>query len=160
MTGTAPGVLSSAIAAPLVTRHSLEDKRRQRVRILLVEDDPINQLVAVAALKRAGYLAEVAGTGADALAAVARAPYDLIFLDGNLPDMDGVTVARELRGRESGGAARVPIVAMTAMTAEGDRERLLAAGMDDYLAKPIDLDALARTVERWASPAAAGPDSQ
>ncbi|MEK7329160.1 MAG: response regulator [Candidatus Eisenbacteria bacterium] len=152
VTGTPPGALTSAMAAPLVTRHSIEEKRRQRIRILLAEDDAINQLVALAALKRAGYVAEVAGTGADALAAFERDHFDLIFMDGNLPDMDGMSLAQELRRREAGGERRVPIIAMTAMTAPGDRERFLAAGMDDYLSKPIDLDALARTVDRWAKP--------
>ena len=154
VTGAAPGTLTAAIAAPLVTRHSIEEKRRQRIRILLAEDDAINQLVALAALKRAGYAAEVAGTGAEVLAAVERERFDLVFMDGRLPDMDGVAVAQEIRRREAGGERRLPIVAMTGMAGEGDRERFLAAGMDDYLAKPIDLDALARTVERWAKPEA------
>ena len=150
VTGTAPGALTGAIAAPpLVTRHSIEEKRRQRVRILLTEDDAINQLVALAALKRAGFVAEVAATGAAALAALERERFDLMFVDGRLPDMDGISLAREIRGREAEGGRRMPIVAMTAMTAAGDRERMLEAGMDDYLAKPIDLDKLAETVERW-----------
>ena len=152
VTGVEPGLLSAAIAAPLITRHSIEEKRRQRIRILLAEDDAINQLVALAALKRAGYSAEVATSGAEVLAALARDRFDLVFMDGLLPDMDGMSVTREIRMREAGGARRVPIVAMTAMTAEGDRERCLAAGMDDYLPKPIDLDALAKTVERWTTP--------
>ncbi len=152
VTGSAPGALTSAIAAPLVTRHSLEEKRRQRIRILLVEDDAVNQLVALAALKRAGYGAQVAGTGADALAAFEGGRFDLIFMDGRLPDMDGLGVAQEIRRREAERGHRVPIIAMTAMTAPGDRERLLAAGMDDYLAKPVDLDALAKTVDQWVKP--------
>ena len=150
VTGCPPGTLTTASAAPLITRHSIEEKRRQRLRILLVEDDAINQLVALAALKRAGYLAEVAPTGADALAVMERERFDLVFMDGNLPDMDGMSLAQEVRRREEGGSRRVPIIAMTAMTGEGHRERFLAAGMDDYLAKPIDLDALARTVDHWA----------
>jgi PAS domain S-box-containing protein len=156
VTGCAPGALTSARAAPLVTRHSIEEKRRQRLRILLAEDDAINQLVAMAALKRAGYVAEVVGTGAEALVAFEREHFDLIFMDGNLPDMDGLSLARELRQREQNPERRVPIIAMTAMVGPGDRERFLAAGMDDYLPKPIDLDALARTVERWARPEGTG----
>jgi PAS domain S-box-containing protein len=156
VTGGAPGALTTAGAAPLITRHSIEEKRRQRIRILLAEDDPINQLVALAALQRAGYIAEVVGTGAGTLAASEREHFDLIFMDGHLPDMDGISVAQELRRREVGGERRVPIVAMTAMTAAGDRERFLAAGMDDYLSKPIDLDALAWTVERLVKVEARG----
>jgi CheY-like chemotaxis protein/HPt (histidine-containing phosphotransfer) domain-containing protein len=148
-TGTPPGVLGQAIAAPLITRHSIEEKRRQRIRILLVEDDPVNQLVAQAALKRAGYMADVAASGAEALAAIGRGPFDLVFMDGRLPDMEGTVVTQAIRDREARLGGHVPIVAMTAMTAEGDRERLLASGMDDYIAKPIDLDALAQMVQRW-----------
>jgi CheY-like chemotaxis protein len=94
----------------------------------------------------------VVGSGADAIAAFERERFGLVFMDGNLPDMDGVTVAQELRRREQDGERRTPIIAMTAMAAPGDRERFLASGMDDYLPKPIDLDSLARTVERWARP--------
>jgi two-component system, sensor histidine kinase and response regulator len=137
--------------APLVTRHSIEEKRRQRVRILLIEDDVINQLVALSALKRAGYASEVVGSGADALNACERNEYDLIFVDGHLPDMDGMEFAQRLREREPAGK-RTPVVAMTAMTADGDREKFLAAGADDYMSKPIDLDVLARMVERWTYP--------
>jgi signal transduction histidine kinase/DNA-binding response OmpR family regulator len=157
VTGCAPGTLTTASAGPLITRHSLEEKRRQRIRILVAEDDAINQLVATAALKRAGYIAEVAATGAEALAACEREPFDLIFMDGNLPDMDGMSLAREVRRREQGSGRHVPIVAMTAMTSAGDRERFLESGMDDYLPKPIDLDALARTVVSWVTPAEEEP---
>ncbi|HKQ57490.1 MAG TPA: response regulator [Candidatus Eisenbacteria bacterium] len=148
-TGTPPGALGQAIAAPLITRHSIEEKRRQRIRILLVEDDAVNQLVAQAALKRAGYMADVAASGAEALAAIGREPYDLVFMDGRLPDMEGTVVTQAIRDREARLGGHVPIVAMTAMTAGGDRERLIASGMDDYIAKPIDLDALAQMVQRW-----------
>jgi CheY-like chemotaxis protein len=143
-------------SAPLVTRHSIEEKRRQRVRILLVEDDVINQLVALAALKRAGYVSEVVGSGAEGLSACDRNEYDMIFVDGHLPDMDGMDFARHLRARET-GERRTPIVAMTAMTADGDRERFITAGVDDYMSKPIDLDVLARMVDRWTNPESAQP---
>jgi PAS domain S-box-containing protein len=154
-TGTAAGESTPSRPSPLVTRHTIEERRRQRLRILVAEDDPINQLVTLAALKRAGYTAEVAGSGTEALEACAGREFDLVFLDGRLPDMDGMSVARELRRREAGSARRTPIVAMTAMTDAGDRERFMAAGVDDYLPKPIDLDALARTVDRWAKVEAA-----
>ena len=146
--GRAPG---SPGSAQLLTRHSLEEMRRQRLRILMVEDDAINQLVAMSALKRAGYAGEVASTGAEALAACERERFDLVFMDINLPDMNGIEVAQEIRRRESGDGRRTPIVAMTARTAGNDLERFLAAGMDDHLPKPVDLDALAKAVEHWVS---------
>jgi CheY-like chemotaxis protein/HPt (histidine-containing phosphotransfer) domain-containing protein len=126
--------------------------RRQRLRILMVEDDAINQLVAMAALKRAGYAGEVAATGAEALAACERERFDLVFMDINLPDMNGMEVTQEIRRREGEGGRRTPIIAMTATSGGRDRKRFLAAGMDDQLPKPVDLDALARAVDRWATP--------
>ncbi len=140
---------SSGAAPALVTRHSIEEQRRQRVRILMVEDDAINRLVAVSAIKRAGYTSEVATTGAEALEACGRGRYDLIFMDAQLPDMSGIEVVETLRRREADAGGHVPIVALTGMAGEGDRERFLAAGMDDYLTKPVDLDALAGAIERW-----------
>ncbi len=136
----------------LVTRHSLEELRRQRWRILMVEDDAVNQLVAMSALKRAGYSGEVASTGAEAIAAWERERFDLVFMDINLPDMDGMEVTQEIRRREGENGPRTPIIAMTATTSTNDRDRFLAAGMDDHLPKPVDLDALAQAVHRWVNP--------
>ncbi|MGH2669829.1 MAG: Hpt domain-containing response regulator, partial [bacterium] len=146
------GAPGSPASAPLLTRHSLEEMRRQRRRILMVEDDAINQLVAMSALNRAGYTGVVATTGAEALAACEREHFDLVFMDIHLPDMNGVEVTEEIRRRERDGGRRTPIVAMTAATAEHDREWFLAAGLDDHLPKPVDLDALASAVERWVGP--------
>jgi PAS domain S-box-containing protein len=137
----------------IVTRHTLDERRRHRLRILLVEDDKVNQLVAMAALHRAGYVGDVVGTGAEALAACASERFDLIFMDIHLPDKNGVEVAGEIRRQPGATDSDVPIVAMTARTAENDRERYLAAGLNDLLPKPVDLDALAGAVERWVSPA-------
>jgi two-component system, sensor histidine kinase and response regulator len=150
--GGASGAPDSPATAPLVTRHSIEELRRQRLRILMVEDDAVNQLVAMAALKRAGYAGEVACTGAEALSALEREPFDLVFMDINLPDMNGMEVTQEIRRREGEGGRRTPIIAMTATSTGRDRKQFLAAGMDDQLPKPVDLDALARAVDRWASP--------
>ena len=150
--GGASGAPDSPASAPLVTRHSIEELRRQRLRILMVEDDAVNQIVAMAALKRAGYAGEVASTGAEALIAWGRERFDLVFMDINLPDMDGMEVTQEIRRREGEGGRRTPIIAMTATASGRDRKRFLAAGMDDQLPKPVDLDALARAVDRWASP--------
>ncbi len=146
------GTPESPASAPLVTRHSLEEMRRQRLRILMVEDDAVNQLVAMAALKRAGYAGDIASTGAEALAACEREQFDLVFMDINLPDMNGMEVTQEIRRREGEGGRHTPIIAMTASSAGSDRNRFLAAGMDDHLPKPVDLDALAKAVERWVNP--------
>jgi CheY-like chemotaxis protein/HPt (histidine-containing phosphotransfer) domain-containing protein len=106
----------------------------------------------MAALKRAGYAGEVAATGAEALAACERERFDLVFMDINLPDMNGMEVTQEIRRREGEDGRRTPIVAMTARSAGNDRDRFLAAGMDDHLPKPVDLDVLAKAVERWVNP--------
>src|SRR5262245_14016933 len=151
VTGT-PRPGSAANAAGIVTRHTLDEKRRQRLRILMVEDDKVNQLVAMAALHRAGYTGDVVGTGAEALAACASERFDLVFMDINLPDQNGVEVAAEIRKQSGATASDVPIVAMTARIGEDDRDRYLAAGLNDHLPKPVDLDALAGAVERWVSP--------
>jgi PAS domain S-box-containing protein len=132
---------------PLVTRHSIAEARRNRVRILIVEDSRVNQLVAGWALKRLGYGVEVASSASEALQACESQRYDLVLFDMGLPDMDGLTAVAALRARERGGR-RTPIVAMTGMTMPGDREKCLAAGMDDYLPKPIDLGMLCEVVER------------
>jgi CheY-like chemotaxis protein len=134
--------------SPIITRHSVEEKRRQRTRVLLVEDNPVNQLVAVAALRRMGYQPEVAGTGRKALELCGQHPFDIIFMDISMPDMDGFQATAEIRKLE-GTDRHTPVVAVTAHAFEGDREKCLAAGMDDYLTKPIDLDSMCAMVERW-----------
>jgi PAS domain S-box-containing protein len=120
-----------------------------RARALVVEDNPANQMVAVALLRRFGVLADQASNGVEALRAVARGRYDLILMDCQMPGMDGYTATRQIRARGSGEGPRVPIVAMTANVLPGERERCLAAGMDDYLAKPVRVIELADALERW-----------
>jgi PAS domain S-box-containing protein len=133
----------------IVTRHSVAERRRQRTRILLVEDNSVNQLVAVAALRRAGFQPETAASASEAVQAHALQRFDIIFMDLELPDMDGLDAAREIFRMEEGTGRRTPIVAVTAHDAESMRGRCLAVGLKDCLAKPIDLDAMARAVERW-----------
>ncbi len=123
-------------------------------RILVVEDNIVNQRVAVRMLEKLGYRADVAGNGREALDALKRIAYDLIFMDCQMPEMDGFEASRAIRAREAqaGAAApltRVPIIAMTANALQGDRERCLVAGMDDYLAKPVTGEALARMLNTW-----------
>ncbi len=139
----------------LVTRHSLAEARRRRMRVLVVEDNAVNQLVADWALKRLGYTIDVATDAAKALEAVERQRYDVILMDIQMPGMDGYKAAAAIRARER-GRPRTPIIAMTGSVGPGDRERCLAAGMDDYLSKPIDLGQLSATVEHWTRPVLEG----
>jgi CheY-like chemotaxis protein len=112
-------------------------------RILVVEDNIVNQKVALLHLQRLGYKADVAADGRAAIAAVRQQPYDLVFMDCQMPEIDGYEATRQIRAREtSDGSSRLPIVAMTAGALAGDREACLAAGMDDYIAKPVRQDEL------------------
>ncbi len=120
-----------------------------RCNILLVEDNPANQLLATTLLRRAGHQVDVAENGADAVEAVTRTRYDVVLMDERMPRMDGVEATRLIR-LLPGDAARVPIVALTGNALQGDRERLLAAGMDDYLSKPIDPAKLLQAISEWA----------
>jgi PAS domain S-box-containing protein len=143
---------STATATPpaLVTRHTVTEAKRSRVRVLLVEDNPVNQFVAASALRRFGYQADMAVSGAKAVDFVSKGPnYDIVFMDIQMPKMDGYQCTKEIRKLE--GDYHTPIVAMTAHALPGDRERCLAAGMDDYLTKPIDLEELCAMVEKWVS---------
>jgi CheY-like chemotaxis protein/HPt (histidine-containing phosphotransfer) domain-containing protein len=117
-------------------------------RVLVVEDNPVNQRVAAAQLGRLGCEVDVAGNGLEALAALSRQVYHLVFMDCRMPEMDGFTAVRTFRERE-GRARRTPIVAMTANALKSDREACLAAGMDDHVAKPARPEDLARMLERW-----------
>ena len=123
-------------------------------RVLVVDDNPVNQLVTVRAVGSLGYLAEVVSGGREALAALERDHFDLVLMDCQMPEMDGYTATAEIRRRElAAGVERpVPIVAMTANAIEGDEERCRAAGMDDYLRKPIRMTVLGDALKRWAGP--------
>ncbi len=131
--------------------------RRAPLRILLCDDNAINQKVAARILQQLGYQPALAGNGREALDAMDREPYDLIFMDVMMPEMDGMEATRVIRDRQKAGAPnylpRIIIVALTAHAMQGDREKCLAAGMDDYLAKPIRPADVRRAIERW-SPAA------
>ena len=112
-------------------------KGRSRARVLVVEDNAVNQKVAQRMLEQLGCRVDVAGDGRAALALIDAIPYDLVFMDVQMPVMDGLEATRELRRREAGTGRRLPVVAMTAHALETDRERCLEVGMDDYVSKPV-----------------------
>lgn len=151
--------------APLITRHSLAEARaagrpapalaRRAVpaRVLVVEDNAVNQKLAVRLLQKLRCRVDVAGNGREAVDLLVTLPYDLVFMDCQMPELDGFEATRLIRASET-AAARVPIVAMTADALRGDREKCLEAGMDDYVSKPIQAGDLAAMVERWGKPPA------
>jgi PAS domain S-box-containing protein len=118
-----------------------------RARLLVVEDNDINQIVAVKTLEKMGYVVDVASDGEQAVAACSAREYGLVLMDCVMPVMDGYQATSVIRSRESG--RRTPIVAMTASALAGERERCLAAGMDDYVSKPFDPDRLSAVLARW-----------
>jgi CheY-like chemotaxis protein len=129
----------------------LSQKRRGEIRILLAEDNPINQKVAIGMLKKLGLSTDAVVNGRDAVEAIGRNYYDLVFMDIQMPVMDGITATAAIR---EGGTPRptkpdVPIIAMTANAIKGDREKCIDAGMDDYIPKPVMLPVLAQMLNKW-----------
>ena len=118
------------------------------LRILLVDDNQFNQKVATLKLTKHGHTVDVAGSGQEALAAVERQGYDLVFMDMQMPDMDGLEATAAIRRQEQGSGRHVPVLAMTAHARADVRERCLAAGMDGYVAKPIQDSELWQEIER------------
>jgi CheY-like chemotaxis protein/HPt (histidine-containing phosphotransfer) domain-containing protein len=134
---------------PLVTQHYLQESMR-RLDILLVEDNPINRQLAMALLAKRGAAVAEAENGREALEALAKHDYDLVLMDVQMPEMDGFEATQAIRKREEETGKHVPIVAMTAHALKGDRERCLACGMDDYLAKPIKRQDLFQLLDRYS----------
>ena len=132
---------------PLVTRHSLREARKQ-LRVLLAEDNVVNQRIAVRLLEKRGHRVEVAGTGVEAIELLdSKGPFDLVIMDVQMPDMGGLEATRAIRDAESQRQGHIPIIGVTAHALQGDRERCLEAGMDDYISKPFRARELFEAVE-------------
>ncbi|KAF4515993.1 hypothetical protein B566_EDAN000230 [Ephemera danica] len=156
--------LAMVLAQPgseLVTRHTLAEAAMPAgMKVLLAEDNIINQKVAVQMFERLGHRVDVVANGLEAVEALSRISYDVVFMDCQMPEMDGFEATREIRQRERSGGElgphaataprhRTPIIAMTANAMQGDRDACLQAGMDDYVSKPVTSEALAAVFERW-----------
>jgi PAS domain S-box-containing protein len=167
------GVTTAQPVRPIVTRHAIREMHRGALRILLAEDNVTNQQVALGILRKLGLQADAVANGAAAIAALESVAYDLVLMDVQMPKMDGIEATARIRDPQS--AVRnhgIPIVAMTAHAMQGDRERCLQAGMNDYVTKPVSPQALADALARWlpgddvarstrasAQPAAAAPET-
>jgi signal transduction histidine kinase/CheY-like chemotaxis protein/ligand-binding sensor domain-containing protein len=133
---------------PVITQHSVRDDDKHSVRILLAEDNPVNQKLTRYMLTRAGYQLDIAGNGKLAVDMFRQSPdlYDLIFMDIQMPEMDGYEATKMIRQLKQD----IPIIAMTAGAIKGDREKCLEAGMDDYISKPVKREDVYRMVKKWA----------
>jgi PAS domain S-box-containing protein len=151
---TALPIRGSAKFRPSASRRKTQ-RAGKRLRILVAEDNPVNQELALHLLERRGHSVIVAENGKQALAAVEKHKFDIVLMDVQMPEMGGIEATQAIRATESSAGAHVPIVAMTAHAMRGDRERCIEAGMDGYLAKPLDPRTFLQTVETMAAAGAA-----
>ncbi|MBW2175228.1 MAG: response regulator, partial [Deltaproteobacteria bacterium] len=133
----------------VISRYGVQ-KAQRRFGVLVVEDNPVNQKVAATMLEKRGHRVVVASNGREALEALDKEHIDLILMDVQMPEMDGFEATELIRDREKGNGGHIPIVAMTAHAMKGDRERCLAAGMDNYMSKPIRAEDLFSIIEDLA----------
>jgi CheY-like chemotaxis protein len=143
------GAVTSAPAEPAMPA--------RRLRILVAEDNQVNQQVATGLITKLGHRVDIAANGREAVEAICNLPYDLILMDVQMPEMDGFEATAAIR-RLNGGRADVPIIAMTANAMEGDPQKCLAAGMDDYIAKPVDRRKLANAIGYWSARRSGGAE--
>jgi CheY-like chemotaxis protein len=139
------GAIERSVAEPTIPEND-----KQKIRILVAEDNPVNQKVAQAMLRKMGLRADVVADGQEAVNALQTVPYDLVLMDCQMPEMDGLEAT--LCIRQEGSKAlnpRIPIIAMTASTMQGDREKCIQAGMNDFIAKPVQIRELAEILARW-----------
>lgn len=149
-TSESPQVLEGERSGSVAAEDRSESSSDRQGHVLLVEDNQVNQLVASSMLAALGATCEIASNGLEALERLGQGNYDLIFMDVEMPLMDGHAATREVRLRErQRGSRRIPVIAMTANAMAEDRERCIASGMDDYLAKPYEMGALAAVIRRW-----------
>ena len=140
------------LAEPLADPAVVEPPPRGGLRILVAEDNPVNQKLTSALLRKRGQIPEVVANGAEALDALAREPFDLVLMDVQMPVMGGLEAIAALRERERVAGGHVPVIALTAYALSGDRERCLKAGADGYVSKPVRLEELVREIERLRAP--------
>jgi len=141
-----PQVSAPKAAAP----EESSSNRSSRLRILVAEDNPINQKLMVKMLENQGYRVDIAANGQEAVEALRNLPYDLVLMDAQMPELDGVEATRQIR-QMNGQLAEMPIIAVTAHALKGDRERFLQAGMNDYLSKPVSKTVLLEKIEHWTA---------
>jgi CheY-like chemotaxis protein len=145
--GSPPSAVGDSSLPSMVSESARGQSGEGGLRILLVEDNRINQRVAVRMLEKEGHHVTIAEDGKKALIALEQNTFDLVFMDVQMPEMDGYETTAEIRAREQTTGRHVPIVAMTARAIKGDRERCLASGMDDYVSKPVTFHELRRVLQ-------------
>jgi CheY-like chemotaxis protein len=138
--------------SPGASRRTAKTKAARPLRILVAEDNLVNQLLAVRMLGKRGHSVEVVGNGRKALDRLALEPFDILLTDMQMPEMDGFETAAAIREQERRTGRHLPIVAMTAMAMKGDRERCLQVGIDAYVSKPMKQSELFETLERFSPP--------
>jgi len=142
----------------LITRHTVRELQRHSTTILLAEDNPVNQAVALAMLQKLGYRADVVANGQEVIEALSRINYNLVLMDCQMPELDGFEATALIRSDSSAVLNHdVPVIAMTANALAGDRERCIKAGMNDYLSKPVKQKELEQTLARWLTTSESGP---
>jgi len=143
---------SSRAGRRIVTQHTISESQRRRSRILLAEDNIVNQKVALAMLSKLGYRADAVANGHEAISALRTIAYDIVLMDCQMPELDGYDATRRIReGDPETPNPAVPIIALTASAMAEDRDRCLDAGMNDFLSKPVDPQALSDVLSRWLS---------